>query len=345
MNRTRCHCHDFYLGALRDLSLKGFITRVANWLKFNHAAAGCQVGADCLTCAIRNLLDEYWTYNAAGRQRQRNNAARRLQGLFGRVSSDASQGNSAAISKHFTQSGNQEDAQELYVYLYDVFDRQLPPAVIDVVHSIFYTEMRQQTRCLRHWCSHLTRNYDMRTNMVLGFPETPAERYTLVELIQYHFDPYHNARPGFQCPQCTIVYDPEVRMEIVTAADVLVIHLARFSNNINGVIAKVGSHVKFGKTLDLSKYLITPGSRARRKRGTLHYELVASLQHSGTLHGGHYITAAKDPAGTWHEVEDAARPRPVTWDIVQGGRNGFLPYMLFYRRIVHRVAAQGREND
>ena len=116
--------------------------KVANWLKFNHAAAGCQVGADCLTCAIRDLLDEYWTFNSRGRQHQRNNAARHLQRLFGRgklssryhgdvinkvlVSSDARQGNSAAVSKHFTQSGNQEDAQELYVYLYDVFDRQLP---------------------------------------------------------------------------------------------------------------------------------------------------------------------------------------------------------------------------
>lgn len=217
--------------------------------------------------------------------------------------------------------------------------------VIDVVHSIFYTEMRQETRCPRRLCRHPTRNYDMRTNMVLGFPETPAERYTLGQLIQRHFDPDHNARPGFQCPRCTAVYDLPVRMKIVAAADVLVIHIARFSNNINGEIDKVDSHITFEKTLDLSRYLISPGSRRRPKRGTLHYELVASLQHAGTLHGGHYITAAKDPAGTWHEVEDAATPRPITWETVQAGRDGFLPYMLFYRRIVHRVAAQGREND
>ena len=177
------------------------------------------------------------------------------------------------------------------------------------------------------------------------FPDKPAPQYTLGALIRYHYDPYHNLRVGARCSGCSTEQDLPVRMKIEAAPDVLVIMIARFAYTATGRESKVSSRVRFGKNLDLSKYLIDPGYPAKPEKGTLQYELVASLQHSGTLHGGHYITAAKDPAGTWHEVEDEARPKQVTWDIVQRGRSGFLPYMLFYRRIVHRVAAPGREND
>ena len=125
--------------------------KVANWLKFNHAASGCQAGPNCVACAIRDLLDEYWTHNAAGRQRQRNNAAMRLQDIFGRGMSSSAHGVDATnnISAcgwvsggtggkkrkidpqdtlgDFTQSGNQEDSQELYLYIYGRFEMQLPP--------------------------------------------------------------------------------------------------------------------------------------------------------------------------------------------------------------------------
>lgn len=119
--------------------------KVANWLKFNHAAAGCQAGPNCVACAIRDLLDEYWTHNAAQRQRQRNNSAGRLQDIFGRgLSSSAHDGditnNIIACGfvgrkrkrdpqdplGDFTQSDNQEDSEELYLYIYGRFSMQLP---------------------------------------------------------------------------------------------------------------------------------------------------------------------------------------------------------------------------
>ena len=219
-------------------------------------------------------------------------------------------------------------------------------AVNDVILSIFQADMLLETKCLQRWCRYRTRNQDQRSDMKLSFPDNPAQRYTLKELIRYHYDPIHNLRPGYCCPQCNTTHDPPVRMKMEAAPDVLVIILARFSYTIEGGENKVNSRVSFEKTLDLSRYLIiNPGFHAKPEKGTLQYELVASLQHSGTLHGGHYFTAAKDPAGTWHEVEDEARPKQVTWDAVRRGRSGFLPYMLFYRRIVHRVAAPGREND
>lgn len=215
----------------------------------------------------------------------------------------------------------------------------------DVINSIFQADMLLETKCQQRRCRYLTQNHDPRSNMKLMFPDNPASQYTLGELIRYHYDPFHNRRQGYRCEQCNTVYDPPVHMRIEVAPDVLVIHIARFAYTAVGRESKVSSRVRFGKLLDLSKYLITPGFPAKPEKETLQYELVASLQHRGTLHEGHYFTAAKDPAGTWHEVEDDVRPRKVTWDAVQKGRSGFLPYMLFYRRIVHRVAASGRVYD
>ena len=82
--------------------------------------------------------------------------------------------------------------------------------------------------------------------------------------------------------------------------------------------------VAFGEILDLSRFVDNEAS--------LRYQLLAVVHHKGTLARGHYISVTRTPQGEWQCQNDhkvaAANLKDAT-----NPRNGFTPYLLFWRKI------------
>ena len=61
------------------------------------------------------------------------------------------------------------------------------------------------------------------------------------------------------------------------------------------------------------------------------YELIGTVDHSGSMGAGHYVARCKsDRSGNWYKASDYV----VTEDSTHGGLSSpdEVPYMLFYRR-------------
>lgn len=81
--------------------------------------------------------------------------------------------------------------------------------------------------------------------------------------------------------------------------------------------------VPYGQTLNLSRFV--------KNDTALQYRLVSIVHHSGELGGGHYITTAETPRGSWahYNNETVTRVSPE-----KGMRPGgyFTPYLLFWQK-------------
>ncbi|CRK91263.1 CLUMA_CG004943, isoform A [Clunio marinus] len=77
---------------------------------------------------------------------------------------------------------------------------------------------------------------------------------------------------------------------------VLILHLKRFQVGMRGMFRKITKHVEFPTILDLAPFCASKVkllSHVRRHQKKLLYSLYGIVEHSGGMHGGHYIAYVK----------------------------------------------------
>ncbi|KAI5098618.1 ubiquitin carboxyl-terminal hydrolase 16, partial [Silurus meridionalis] len=141
----------------------------------------------------------------------------------------------------------------------------------------------------------------------------------------------------------------EAKMQVLisTPPPVLTLHLKRFQQ-MGYRSCKVNRHIQFPQVLDLGPYCSAKCKGVEQGQKQLLYSLYGIVEHSGTMHSGHYTAFVKarphthtsvgllngatdveaTPRGSWFHISDSS-VQPVTEARVQASQ----AYLLFYERI------------
>jgi ubiquitin C-terminal hydrolase len=111
-------------------------------------------------------------------------------------------------------------------------------------------------------------------------------------------------------------------LRIRSAPEVLFIHIDR---NFYGR-QKIRDPVDFPNVLELTRY---KSGSFNGQDGPLIYAIGAVISHQGGIHGGHYISTTKSPAGTFHANDETVR-RAEFIDTKGSPRFHFEPVVLMY---------------
>lgn len=134
----------------------------------------------------------------------------------------------------------------------------------------------------------------------------------------------------WKCPKCNDFRQAKKKIQIYRAPKILIIHLNRFSH-LEG--KKINTEIDFQlDDLNLNKFVVNkrrendePFNEESPEEDQV-YDLFAIANHFGSLDGGHYIAAAKNPYNSeWYQFNDSnvSRLRDL---------NKSAAYLLFYRK-------------
>ena len=176
-------------------------------------------------------------------------------------------------------------------------------------------------------CSHETESLDASLLLQVKFKEA-APLENILHDVTFGVDKI----PDRLCEACSSHSDTDGVCQLVLEPDILVIHLARFTNMSGSGFRKNNAVIPFNEVLDLSPF--TKG------KFLLKYRLLSVVQHWGTREQGHYITIARTPSGPWMKLDDKVAS-PATGTDPFGQRDGddegdegpFTPYVLFWAKV------------
>lgn len=124
--------------------------------------------------------------------------------------------------------------------------------------------------------------------------------------------------------------DATKRLLISKAPLVLTVHLKRFAQDTYGRLSKLGGHITFHEELDLGPFI---DQRDSIKQDGV-YQLIGTVEHSGTMRGGHYVAYVKGESedstegkSTWYYISDSHVRKTSLDDVLQSEA-----YLLFYER-------------
>ena len=153
-------------------------------------------------------------------------------------------------------------------------------------------------------------------------------RASLEEILR-HVTFGHDTIPNRLCEACSSYSDTDCICQLVLEPDILVLHLARFTNMSGSVYKKNNAVIPFNEELDLSPF--TKGKLS------LKYRLLSVVQHRGAREQGHYITIARAPSGPWMKLDDeVASPAAGTDPFGQQDEDDegpLTPYVLFWAKV------------
>lgn len=147
-------------------------------------------------------------------------------------------------------------------------------------------------------CGNITIRFE--PYQLLSFP-LPNSSSNLEECIkQFTTEETLSGSNQYRCSECNKKVDATKRCYIWDTPDYVFIQLKRFVNN--GVTTMKNSNLIKFPLKDLSFDTASSQHYPRNKK----YELYAVIQHSGSLHGGHYYTHAKNTLNNkWYEFNDS----------------------------------------
>jgi len=153
------------------------------------------------------------------------------------------------------------------------------------------------------------------------------ERYTSPECLQNDEKPF--------CARCGTHQESTKQFSFARLPQTICFHLKRFEHTADGSSVKLDNEVSFPATgLDLQAHT-TSHITAQRGSGAgaettapgqliTTYELIAVVEHIGTMEAGHYIAYVRR-RGTWFRCDDACVEAAEEEDVV-----GCKGYLLFY---------------
>uniref|UniRef100_A0A8D8PLY1 ubiquitinyl hydrolase 1 n=2 Tax=Cacopsylla melanoneura TaxID=428564 RepID=A0A8D8PLY1_9HEMI len=114
---------------------------------------------------------------------------------------------------------------------------------------------------------------------------------------------------------------------IVSPPSVLICHLKRFQLTYSS-LKKITKSVPFPLKLSVGCFCSSKCQGIPKDQKDVQYSLYGIVEHSGSLHGGHYVAYVKTNSGQWYYASDS-RVNPVSEDRVLKAE----AYLLFYHRI------------
>ncbi|KAI5692640.1 hypothetical protein M8J75_001704 [Diaphorina citri] len=114
---------------------------------------------------------------------------------------------------------------------------------------------------------------------------------------------------------------------IVSPPSVLICHLKRFQLTYSS-LKKITKSVPFPMKLSIGSFCSSKCQGIEKGQTDVQYSLYGIVEHSGSLHGGHYVAYVKTSSGQWYYASDS-RVNPVSEDRVLKAE----AYLLFYHRI------------
>lgn len=140
--------------------------------------------------------------------------------------------------------------------------------------------------------------------------------------------------------ECKTVYTVHSKQLLISQAPpVLIFHLKRFQVQMFS-FRKLSRHVAFPLILDIAPFCSAKCESVKPGEKQILYSLYGVVEHSGTLHGGHYIAYVKvrqkteesvgvPPPGKWYYISDSR--------VMEASESSVLSsqaYLLFYERIL-----------
>lgn len=114
---------------------------------------------------------------------------------------------------------------------------------------------------------------------------------------------------------------------IINPPSVLICHLKRFQLTYSS-LKKITKSVPFPLKLSIGSFCSSKCQGITKDQKDVQYSLYGIVEHSGSLHGGHYVAYVKTSSGQWYYASDS-RVNPVSEDKVLKAE----AYLLFYHRL------------
>lgn len=256
-------------------------------------------------------------------------------------------------------SGNQEDAQELLVFLLDAlhedmndnaakpqlraltdkeeaYRETLPVAQVSdvewsrychknksIIVSLLQGQYQSRLRCAV--CGHTSTTYNAFTTLSLPIPKRP--RVTLDDCVnEFCKTELMEGADSWHCAKCNTLRKASKKLSISRVPDVLLIHFKRFESK-GPWRDKINTPIDFQQRgLDMTQYL-DPCLR-QNQPGRAIYDLFGIVYHRGSMEGGHYTAVATADASKAWTLFDDSRVAPMpSGDIDQRAA-----YLLFYQK-------------
>ncbi|KAL8841756.1 MAG: hypothetical protein Q9170_000789 [Blastenia crenularia] len=133
-------------------------------------------------------------------------------------------------------------------------------------------------------------------------------------------------RPGIECDSdvCKDARATKKYSKIIARGpDILCIQFNRFEA-VGARTKKNSRRIPFDEYLDLSPYV--------QNSASLRYRLLATVQHIGSLHNGHYISVARTAQGDW-QLQNDKESTKANLKHATSPTGAFAPYLLFWKKL------------
>ena len=145
-------------------------------------------------------------------------------------------------------------------------------------------------------CGKCSYSYDPYSSMEVEIPDSGNTLYDCLD--NYCYQELLSAEDSYSCDGCKTKVDATKVLKIWTLPKVMIIQLKRFNTHGTGVQTrnhlKNNRHIQFPTVLNMTKYVTNPTVRQQAGGvGDINnlqlFNLIGVIEHSGSLHGGHYI--------------------------------------------------------
>ncbi|KAL5491640.1 hypothetical protein EMCRGX_G016971, partial [Ephydatia muelleri] len=190
-----------------------------------------------------------------------------------------------------------------------------------VVVELFEGQFQSSMKC--KGCGEFTYKFDPFMFLPTPIPSTEHERppLTLRDCLGVMFKEETFDGKAWSCSKCHQKTDMTRKLSISRMPQIVMIYLKRFQNDKYGRRVKLNTSVEIPfRDLDLSSLMSSPNHPSPK------YRLFAAINHSGTIHGGHY-TAYANREGQWFHFNDE-----YVTKVTQCSERTVTAYVLFYEK-------------
>jgi len=173
------------------------------------------------------------------------------------------------------------------------------------------------------------RSYAFTPNRILSLPiPNSTVAVTLKQCFELYCKPEILSEDNkYKCSYCDKYSRAKRELYIWRSSKILIIHLSRFIQ-LGTSFIKNNTTVHYPQELDIEPYisLLTIDTKKTSKRLYV-YELFTTINHSGSINGGHYISRCKNKDNLWYEYDDSN----VNKIPIQKVLNDPSTYILYYK--------------
>lgn len=179
---------------------------------------------------------------------------------------------------------------------------------------------QERTAVMCPYCSQIYRSFNISTGIEV--PIGKREPVTVEDcLATYCKEEKLDKDSLYSCEKCKRKVQASQQLTLYSTPLILIITLKRFGVQSSDCSTKITTNVAFQQDLDLTPFMCSSRPNSRNV-----YRLVAIVNHSGSLNGGHYTADVLGGDGGWSSISDEV--------VTSATKPNFsLAYMLFYEKM------------